>query len=332
MRIMRIKAIAFWTALFVVFSCAGMTAWAAGADATAPEPQPTEIVLSETVTPQIAETAAPTPEPEPAEDPTEEPAAELPAFCKATLIVNGQITEVLVAKGQKLVRPDTPHLDGHTFAHWFDAKDTVHKAKFDFDREINEDIQLVALFVRDAGGEEQEEDASGEADDGAGEEGAGEEGAVDLSGIQPGSDPIIVNDLEIVIVVNAEDGGEPVPAEPTETPEGTVEVEDSEPDDEPGETIVPDETVPLAGPAVERKVVISCVTGGQVKEGAQITLFGVLSGFENCKYALQWQYNAGNGWVDVKGATELKHTFTLTMENFRYNWRLAVTILSENAK
>ena len=58
--------------------------------------------------------------------------------------------------------------------------------------------------------------------------------------------------------------------------------------------------------------------------GAEITLHGEITGFdENC--SLQWEHSTDTvNWVEEEGATQLDYSYTLDEENATYYWRLVV--------
>ena len=57
--------------------------------------------------------------------------------------------------------------------------------------------------------------------------------------------------------------------------------------------------------------------------GAQITLTATLTGFENKKYTLQWQYSTDlENWTDVPGAHDITYTYTLDEITTNYTWRV----------
>jgi len=63
-----------------------------------------------------------------------------------------------------------------------------------------------------------------------------------------------------------------------------------------------------------------------VMEGEEIRLTSILTGFEGLTYSLQWQYNDGEGWKNIEGATEDTYTFIVDDNNIGYEWRLMVTL------
>lgn len=76
----------------------------------------------------------------------------------------------------------------------------------------------------------------------------------------------------------------------------------------------------------ERSVNIYSDMGDTVRAGDIITLTGELIGFDDTEPSLQWQYDDGDFWVDVEGASGLTHAFIATEETINYSWRLSVVV------
>src|SRR5690554_3013516 len=58
--------------------------------------------------------------------------------------VNTNIPSITVNEGEKVPKPDEPSKDGYIFDNWYE--DDEFKIEFDFDKPINEDTKLYALF------------------------------------------------------------------------------------------------------------------------------------------------------------------------------------------
>ena len=56
--------------------------------------------------------------------------------------------------------------------------------------------------------------------------------------------------------------------------------------------------------------------------GTEITLEAQVTGAEEGKYTIQWQYSEDyENWIDIPGATELRYTFIADGETIAYAWR-----------
>jgi len=89
---------------------------------------------------------------------------------------------------------------------------------------------------------------------------------------------------------------------------------------------IPEEQTGVGTDLSELIVEISSSLDDHVAPGETVRLTSRLIGFEGMEYTLQWQYNDGSGWKDVKGATGATYEFEATLETVQYKWRLAVTI------
>jgi hypothetical protein len=102
-----------------------------------------------------------------------------------------------------------------------------------------------------------------------------------------------------------------------DTPEETTEAQDVSEE----ATEAPEEAAQEA--ESDKSVVIAYeVVGDDVGVGSQIKLTAVQTGYENPSY--QWQYNDGNNWIDIDGATSSVYMLTVTKENSSYRWRVDV--------
>ena len=59
--------------------------------------------------------------------------------------------------------------------------------------------------------------------------------------------------------------------------------------------------------------------------GAKINLTAVVSGPENLDYDYQWQYQSGDEWITIEGATEVTYSYELNAETSGRIWRVTVT-------
>jgi hypothetical protein len=78
----------------------------------------------------------------------------------------------------------------------------------------------------------------------------------------------------------------------------------------------------------ERSVSVYAVYDGETLAfGDTVTLIAVLNGYENTTTTIQWQSSTDNAnWSDINGADATTYTFTVTENNYRNFWRVAVTI------
>ena len=82
---------------------------------------------------------------------------------------------------------------------------------------------------------------------------------------------------------------------------------------------LPEEEKPLP------KVTIFSSRRTVVEPGETITLTSKLENFEGYgELSFQWEYDRGNGFESVPGATGESYAFEATIETLSYNWRLAV--------
>ncbi len=128
---------------------------------------------------------------------------------------------------------------------------------------------------------------------------------------EEGDEEIVVDGEEgdEEIVVDGEEGAAEPSAEPTE-------------EAEPAPTATPRPLPPLENCRVQ----VFSSHDTWIVEGDVIEVWGELSGFDGYTLKFQWQYNNGNGWTDVVGATNLRYAFVATADTVNYNWRLAVEI------
>lgn len=73
------------------------------------------------------------------------------------------------------------------------------------------------------------------------------------------------------------------------------------------------------------EVRVRLLTNGQLELGDSFTLYAELSGYEDGRYTLQWQYGKEGVWQDIEGAHEASLTQALTRENAGYSWRVLVS-------
>lgn len=78
----------------------------------------------------------------------------------------------------------------------------------------------------------------------------------------------------------------------------------------------------------ERSISVYAVYDGETLAfGDTVTLIAVLNGYENTTTTIQWQSSTDNAsWSDINGADATTYTFTVTENNYRNFWRVAVTI------
>lgn len=308
-----VRMLAVLTALLIAVSCVG-------ASAVAEEPAPNAVAQTAGEQTEATEEAV-----EQAE----------PIVFTVEFITDDEIKEVKLNQGETLKQPLDPVKDGYTFLYWYVAKPKQEEIKpFVFDREVVCDLELVAQFaeieviIEDAEPAESEEEIF-------------EEPAADAPKEEPSAETAGGEALDILIIddedpapadgenVAAEEyaAGEPTLSEGESTDEDVVVVED-EPAAEATEVKeIAEEEVPLAGPAPQRTVSVQCDAGAQMAEGTMITLTGVLSGFDGCDIAYQWQCDSGNGWENVEGANSLTYSFSANAQTLNYGWRLSVTVL-----
>lgn len=62
-----------------------------------------------------------------------------------------------------------------------------------------------------------------------------------------------------------------------------------------------------------------------VAPGEAIYLTSKLEGFEDYTVTYQWQYDRGNGFEDIEGATGDTYTYAASVETLSYDWRLVIS-------
>lgn len=276
---------------------------------------PVEVsVIEEPVVEEAVEVPAAQPEAARAE-PEVEIIAEIPVYTVKFLSWDdAQIGGYTLEEGAMIQAPQAqPVREGYVFAFWYDASGAA--SAYNFAQGIQRDTILKAFFTEIPAAEE----AAGETDQTeAGAEVTGAESA-DVTENTAKTEEDIWAQLNIIIIADGDD----VKAAAEET-----EVEAGEADE--GEIIeIEDEEIPLAGPAVavERQVNVYSNMGTCINEGDTVTLTGELIGFDGCNVMIQWQYDNGNGWMDVEGANSLSYSFSATSESVSSSWRMAVTII-----
>ena len=61
--------------------------------------------------------------------------------------------------------------------------------------------------------------------------------------------------------------------------------------------------------------------------GDKVTLMAVLHGYDNAVYSLQWQSSPDDSsWSNISGANNSSYSFSLTMDNYKNYWRVAVVV------
>ena len=103
------------------------------------------------------------------------------------------------------------------------------------------------------------------------------------------------------------------------TAEETAPVEE-EPAEEAEETDEEDEIIP---PTVD--ISFENLDGGDIVSGSNIRMHADVSGAtEGMKLEYQWQYNAGDGWVNIDGATGETYDFIINEGNCGYIWQVVL--------
>lgn len=113
----------------------------------------------------------------------------------------------------------------------------------------------------------------------------------------------------------AEENAEAPAAEPAEQPAEETAADSAE---EPAEETAPAEEAEETEISVE----VRLTNKGDLYYGETAELEAVVDGAE--VYTIQWQYNDGEGWKDISGATGEKYEFTLDEENAEYEYRALV--------
>ncbi|MEA4896972.1 MAG: SH3 domain-containing protein [Christensenellaceae bacterium] len=122
-----------------------------------------------------------------------------------------------------------------------------------------------------------------------------------------------------------DENGNPIPLEPTEgevqykrDADGNLEL------DENGEPVIKgsEEEEPP-----ERSVSIRANVGSVVSYGDVIVLTGVLTGYDDITYTMQWQAQADGGWVDLPDERGISYSFVLDENNIDDSFRLEVTVV-----
>ena len=136
----------------------------------------------------------------------------------------------------------------------------------------------------------------------------------------------------IVSITHADEEKDEEGEEPSETEESEASSEDNEDSIEGGEFEEGEELDESEEPGeneeleIDGDVFVKLEEQRSYKFGETVTLQGSVEGFEGAAgLAYQWRYSLdGENWVDMKGATELTYSFTLTEENQFYQWQLMV--------
>ena len=125
---------------------------------------------------------------------------------------------------------------------------------------------------------------------------------------------------------------------PTED-EAWAEIYRAEDEETPARYIRWDDVIINQKPETEeelpaRSIVISSTisTMEYIPLGAEITMTAELINFrEDDECVFQWMYydESIEEFIEIEGANEPVYTYSITMENIRYNWKLVVTILND---
>ena len=87
---------------------------------------------------------------------------------------------------------------------------------------------------------------------------------------------------------------------------------------------LPEDGEEAAEPEEEMKVTIFSSRRTVMAPGEIIYLTCKLEGLDDYKLSFQWQYDRGNGFEDIPGATEDTYAFEASMETLNYDWSLLV--------
>lgn len=286
-----------------------------------------EIVDPPAPEPPVEETPAPTPVPtvQPTEAPTPVPTER--AVFKVSYDFNGVKMLMEVREGD-LVEPleVKPYLEGYVFLHWYDVL-TESEIPFEFGIPAARDIELKPFFVlptderlivEETPTQEPPADTTWIEDEPAYVEPTPvpeiptqlDNGATVVGAVEGLSNGLVLLVVENPGAETADVSGDPAPDAET---------------GEAGET-----TLDVPVPAVVLRTVSVIIDAPKdLQYGDTVTLRGVLTGYDSMLIALQWEYDAGAGWTEVPGATGLHHSFVLAEDNAGFQWRLTVTLLSD---
>ena len=81
----------------------------------------------------------------------------------------------------------------------------------------------------------------------------------------------------------------------------------------------------------DRNVIVSRYAEDIMHKGDKFTLTAWFDGCNDAEYTVQWQYDAGDGWMDYAGGNNLTLQVVADKENLNYAWRILVT-LDENCQ
>lgn len=155
---------------------------------------------------------------------------------------------------------------------------------------------------------------------------------IDVVDGEENKDPVLGEDGEEL--PEEEEQEEELPEEEEELPEEEEEEEEL-PEEEEQEGEVPGDELPndadLLDPVPEPEmtgtinIFSSLYEQTSISIGELVYLTATVEGYADADLTFQWQYNAGNGWVNA-GATGLSYTYAVTIENVNYQWRLVVDV------
>jgi len=92
-----------------------------------------------------------------------------------------------------------------------------------------------------------------------------------------------------------------------------------------GKTEAAEEPEATEKPKVKKKVFVFSDRKSVMEIGETVHLTSRLEGFENCTdITYQWEYNDGNGFVPMEGATEDSYSFAADIQSLSRAWRLTV--------
>ena len=274
----------------------------------APEPEPEPVSEPEAEPEPEAEQD---PEPEPEGDPEPEDAVNTAnravKYAVTFADVNGNTLRVLhvtKGKGIKNASAPQPERDGYVLCGWLIYSEEDEKlVPYSLRSAVTEDIKLFANWKTPGEAEnwEAEEDPEdGEWDD-------------EIEVIDPGTER--EDDEADVTGI----GGN---ARNEDTEEDAFIIEETDTDEagdqegEPGET-----------PAPAKSVLIATDVSGEVKPGEVMTLYAIITGYDDADYQIIWQYDNGSGWKSIQTGGRV-FSFVLTEENYTWAWRLELSVLS----
>ena len=244
--------------------------------------------------------------------------------------VFGKITAAGAPVGQLLTQPkEDPKKDGYTFLYWY-IKDEENNPKcepFDFKGTIiTGPLTLTALFIQEKNAEESEqavEDINGKA-------GISPEIQAPGAGVpaekadEPEEITKPVKEPVSHLVIKQENNTYEADLEPeleTSEPVFTAEEDFSVFDIPAGKDTAAEQTV--------RSVTYHYILPHIMHEGDELTLYGILNGYEGCELEYQWMRSEDEGgtWISVENGTSVNYTFAISKELLKNYWKLCVSVI-----